>query len=84
MLDLTFYLVNTPSLPVPRLDVDIVTDHRSMYRPIEATHLPLLLILSSTEPQKLDGQGRLTEVGCSVDSGFFQAFRGFVLSVCCC
>ena len=33
MRDLTFYLANTPSLPVPRLDVDIGTLY---YRPIEA------------------------------------------------
>ena len=25
-----------------------------------------------------------TEVGHSIDSGVFQAFRGFVLSMCCC
>ena len=31
---------------------------------------------------KLDGQDRLTEVGHSVDDGFFQAFRRFVLSMC--
>ena len=37
MQDLTFYLANTPPLPVPRLclDVDIGT-----YRPIEAADLP--------------------------------------------
>ena len=57
MQDLTFYLANTPPLPMPRLDVDIGTLY---YRPID---LPSLLILSSTEPQKLDGQDRLTEVG---------------------
>ena len=44
MQDLTFYLVNTPPLPVPRLDIDIGTLH---YRPIEAADLPSLLILSS-------------------------------------
>ena len=44
MRDLTFYLANTPSLPVPRLDVDIGTLY---YRPIEAADLPSLLILSS-------------------------------------
>jgi len=32
MRDLTFYLANTPPLPVPRLDVDITL----YYRPIEA------------------------------------------------
>jgi len=80
MRGLTFYLANTPPLPVPRLDDDIGT----LYRPIEAADLPLLLILSSPEPQKLDGQDRLTEVGHSVDSGVFQAFRGFVLSMCSC
>ena len=32
MWDLTFYLVNTPPLPVPCLDVDIGTLY---YRPIE-------------------------------------------------
>jgi len=60
MRDLTFYLANTPPLPVPRLDVDITL----YYRPIEAADLPSLLV------QKLDGQDRLTEVGHSVDSGF--------------
>ena len=74
MWDLTFYLANTPPLPVPRLDVDITL----YYRPIEAADLPLLLV------QKLDGQDRRTEVIHSVDSGVFQAFRSFVLSVCCC
>ena len=73
MRDLTFYPANTPPLPLPRLDVDI-----AYYRPIEAADLPSLLV------QKLDGQDRLTEVGHSVDSGVFQAFRGFVLSMCCC
>jgi len=75
MRDLTFYLTNTPPLPVPRLDVDIGTLY---YRPIEAADLLSLLV------QKLDGRDRLTEVGHSVDSGVFQAFRGFVLSMCCC
>ena len=74
MRDLTFYLANTPPLPVPRLDVDVTL----YYRPIEAADLPSLLV------QKLDGQDRLTEVGHSVDSGVFQVFRGFVLSMCCC
>jgi len=75
MWDLTFYPANTPPLPLPRLDVDI-----TYYRPIEAADLPLLLV------QKLDGQDLLTEfeVGHSVDSGVFQAFSGFVLSMCCC
>jgi len=83
MWDLTFYLVNTPPLPVPRLDVDIGTLY---YRPREAGDLPSLLILSSPEPQKLDGQDQLREVGHSAsgDSGVFQAFHGFVLSMCCC
>ena len=76
MRDLTFYLANTPPLPVPRLDVDITL----YYGPIEAADLPSLLVLV----QKLDGQDRLTEVGHSVDSGVFQVFRGFVLSMCCC
>jgi len=53
---------------LPRLDVDIGTLY---YRPIEAAVLLLLLILSSPEPQRLDGQDRLTEVGHSVDSGVF-------------
>jgi len=66
MRDLTFYLANTPPLP------------------IEAADLPSLLILSSPEPQKLDGQDRLTEVGYSVDSGVFQAVRRSVFSICCC
>ena len=79
MRNLTFNLANTPLLPVPRLDVDIGTLY---YRPIEAADLPSLLILSSPEPQKLDGQDRLTEAGHSIDS-VFQAFRGFVLSICC-
>ena len=75
MRDLTFYLLNTPPLPVPRLDVDIGTLY---YRLVEAADLPSLLILlsRSPEPQKLDGQDRLTEDGNSVDSGF-------VLSMCC-
>ena len=73
-----YNVANTPPLPVPRLDVDIGTLY---YR---LTDQPSLLILSSPEPQKLDGQDRLTEVGHSVDSGVFQAFRGFVLSMCCC
>ena len=73
MRDPTFYLANTPPLLVPRLDVDMET----LYcRPIEAANLPSLLILLSPEPQKLDGQDRLTEVGHSVDSWF-------VLSICC-
>ena len=72
MRDLTFYLANTPPLPVPRLDVNIAIGT------LEAADLPSLLV------QKLDGQDRLTEVGHSVDSGVFQAFRGFVLSQCCC
>ena len=54
------------------------------YRPIEADDLPSLLILSSPKPQKLDGQDQQTEVGHSIDSGVFQAFRWFVLSMCCC
>jgi len=74
MRDLTFYLANTPPLPLPRLDVDITL----YYRQIEAADLPSLLV------QKLDGQDRLTEVGHSVDSSVFQAFCGFVLSMCCC
>ena len=74
MRDLTFYLANTPPLPVPCLDVDITL----YYRPIEAADLPSLLV------QKLDGQDRLTEVGHSVDSSVFQEFRGFVLSMCFC
>jgi len=69
MWDLTFYLVNTPPLPVPCLDVNIGT----YYRPIESADLPSLLILSSPEPQKLDGQDRLTEVGHGVDSGVFPS-----------
>ena len=55
-----------------------VATPRLYYRPIEAADLPSLLV------QKLDGQDRLTEVGHSVDSGVLQAFRGFVLSMCCC
>ena len=81
MRDLTFYLANTPPLPVPRLDVDIGTLY---YRPIEAADLHSLLILSSPDPQKLDGQDRLTKVSYSVDIGVFQAFRRFVFSMCCC
>ena len=81
MRDLTFYLAHTPPLPVPRVDVDTGTLY---YRPIEAADLPSLLILSSPKPQKLDGKDRLTEVGHHVDSGIFQAFRGFSLSMWCC
>jgi len=77
MRDLTFYLANTPPVTVPCRDEDIP-------RPIEAAVLLSLLMLSYPEPQKLDGQDRLTEVGHSVDSGVFQAFHGFVLSMCCC
>ena len=75
MRDLTFYLANTPPLPVPHLDVDIGTLY---YRPIEAADLQSLLILSSRspEPQKLDGQDRLTEVGHSVDSGISKQSTG--------
>jgi len=80
MRDLTFYLANTPPLLVPCLDADIGT----YYRRIEAADLPSLLILSSPEPQKLDGQDQLTKVGYSVDNGVFQAFRRFVFSMCCC
>jgi len=52
---LTFYLVNTPPLPVPHLGVDMETLY---YSPIEVADLPSLLILSSQSPesQKLDGQ----------------------------
>ena len=46
MRDLTFYLANTPPLPVPHLDVDIV-----YYRQIDAADLPSLLILSSRSPE---------------------------------
>ena len=55
MQDVTFYLANTPPLPVSRLDVNIGTLY---YRPVEAADLPSLLILlsQSPEPQKLDGQ----------------------------
>jgi len=72
MRDLTFYLVNTPSLPGPRLDVDIgilqtLVRHRSVF--------------ASLVLQKLDGQDRLTEVGHSVDGSVFQAICGFVLSI---
>ena len=68
MRDLTFYLANMPPLLLPRLDVDIGT---LFYRPIEGADLSSLQILLSPEPQKLDGQHRLTEVGHSVDSGIF-------------
>ena len=71
MRDLTSYPANMPPLPLPRLDVDITL----YYGLIEAADLLV---------QKLDGQDRLREVGHSVDSGVFQAFRGFVLSMCCC
>jgi len=72
MWDLTFYLVNMPSLLGPRLDVDIgilqtLVRHRSIF--------------ASLVLQKLDGQDRLTEVGHSVDGSIFQALRGFVLSI---
>ena len=70
------FILWIPPLLVPRLDVDIGTLY---YRPTEAADLPSLLILlsRSPEPQKLDGQDWLTEVGHSVDSGF-------VLSMCYC
>ena len=74
MQDLTFYPANTPPLPLPHVDVYITL----YYRPIEAADVPSLLV------QKLNGQDRLSEVGHSVDSGVFQAFRGFVLLMCCC
>ena len=40
MWDLTFYLANTPPLPVPHLNVDIIL----YYRQIEAANLPSLLV----------------------------------------
>ena len=80
MRDLTFHLANTPLLPVPRLDADIGTLQTDRSCQSALT----ILILSFPKPQKLDGQDQLTEVGHSVDSGVFQVFRGFVLSMCCC
>ena len=79
MQDLTFYLANTPPLPVPRLDIYILlqTDteagstrsYTGLSRPPE-TRIPF-------------GQDRLREVGHSVDGGVFQALPGFVRSMCC-
>ena len=78
MRDLTFYLANTPPLPVPRLDVHILqTDteagstrsYTGLSRPPE-TRIPF-------------GQDRLRKVGHSVDGGVFQALPGFVCSMCC-
>jgi len=66
MRDLTFYLTNTPPLPVPHLNVDITL----YYRPIEAADLPSQLV------QKLDDQDRLTEVGHSVAAAFSKHFAG--------
>jgi len=45
MLDLTFYLANTPPLPVPRLDVDIGTLH-VYYRLIGASSTQICLHFS--------------------------------------
>ena len=75
MRDPTFYLANTPPLPVPRLDLHILQDteagstrsYSGLSRPPE-TRIPF-------------SQGRLREVGDSVDGGVFQALPG--LSVQC-
>ena len=79
MQDLTFYLANTPPLPVPHIDADILilqTDteagwthsYTGLSRPPE-TRIPF-------------GQDQLREVGHSVDGGIFQALPGFVRSMC--
>ena len=79
MRDLTFYLANTPQLPVPRIDVEILTlqtdteagwtrSYTGLSRPPE-TRIPF-------------GQGRLREVGHSIDGGVFQALPGFVRLMC--
>ena len=81
MRDLTFYLVNTPPLPFPRLDVDILqtdTEAGSTRSYTGLSHPP------ETRIHVPFGQDRLREVGHSVDGGVFQAFCGFVLSMCCC
>ena len=80
MGDLTFYVVNTPPLPVPRLDVYI----RMHYRPIEAGSTPVCLCFFRPPETRIPcGQDRLTEVGHSIDGSVFQALCGFFLSMCC-
>ena len=75
MRDLTFCLVNTPPLPVPRLDVQTDTEagstrsYTSLSCPLE-TRIPFC-------------QYRLREVGHNVDGSVFQALPGFVRSMCC-
>ena len=78
MRDLTFYLANTPPLPVPHLDVHILqTD-------TEAGSTRNYTGLSCPRETRIPfGQDRLREVGHSIDNGFFQAFPGFVHSMCC-
>jgi len=78
MRDLTFYLVNTPPLLGPCLDVDIGTLY---YRPLQKL-VRHRSAFASLVLQKLDGQNRLTEVGHSIESSVFQALHGFVLSMC--
>jgi len=79
MRDLTFYLANTPPLPGPRLDVDTGILY---YRPLQKLVRHRSAFASLVLVQKFDGQDRLTEVGHSVDSGVFQALRGFVPPMC--
>ena len=59
---MTFYLTNTPPLPVPHLDVDI----RTLYYRLVCLHFSCLRIPF--------GQDRQTELSHSVDSGVFQVF----------
>jgi len=80
MRDLTFYLANTPPLPVPRLDIGIGTLLQTD-RSCQSA-----LATNSVVPQ-----GPETRWSRSTDRGWpqrrqrhFQAFRGFVLSMCCC
>ena len=47
MRDLTFYLANTPPLPVPRLDVHIIITDR--YRMARHVATPVCLVLQKLE-----------------------------------
>ena len=72
MRNLTFYLVNTPPLLVPRLDVDIGTLY--YYKPIEAGSAPVCLCFSHPPETRIPiGQDRLTEVGHSIDGRHFPS-----------
>ena len=55
MRDLTFYLANTPPLPVPRLDVDITLYYRPV--PIEASCRSALATSSETRWSRSTDRG---------------------------